>query len=1200
MLYECHDRSTQLVLVDSGAGGTVIANATLFHTINPATRDECIKFGTGPRIPVAGRGTVTIHAKSMHTGEIHPVYVKGAYYVPTQPLNILSVGDVFNMGGAAIFDSRNAPCRVRWPSANGDVYQSMEWRRRLPYIINADSSVPVCMIRRVLPPELGYELTHATFGHMGLAKLKHLAAAGYVDESKLRSSDFYACGACEEANAKLESYPSRHDLAATHVNHTLHADLLHFPVVTLDGIRYLLVCLDEFTRFATVALLAKKSDAATHLLRIMKRARVLQDVRIKNLRTDCGGEFQNTVMRLAKEELGIADEYVPAHCHQSNGLIERLNYSLACIIRAVIAAANLPPEMWGEAALYAVHIYNLTPHTALLERKAESVIPYELFMHECAERMQRLYQQLVPFGICCSIVQTGDKPTQVKKLDARSIPGMILGMGPSTKQYRVMVLNHTSPYKVYIVRHVIVNAQHYKEYFSRSEMLPELRRYVPVRTVTILNPVRMLELTAPVPLHATDVPFEVPDNNSIPAHALSRGNACAEQVIVPDEGITLDEEKAHRAQEAYEANEKFDLGIDFTKTIAECEPAQPALNLTLNDYKNLCDVRRQWLSTAKELKVSPQLNTVQVNVILNEVAEIDTDAGSLQQLVVELYHLEDVDLWAVDLDNPTFSQAMSGPHREQWIEALTKEVESLNELDVKELVERPCDSNVMKGKVVCKIKRDALGHIERFKCRYVGCGYSQREGIDYFEHQVWAPTGQHATLKVLIVHAVLHDLDLRHIDISTAFLHGELNERVYVEQPPMLNDGTDKVWLLKKSLYGLKQAGRQWHIKLCETLKEMGFERAGYDPALFVRASDSGERLFIFLWVDDLVIIGSTESCNEIADSVLRSFKGRDLGEASWLLGMSITRDRKRKTVELSQERMIENCVERFNVKKGVVSVPISDEACPDPHVKARARTEKQLAATDDREECDKLNEKLQSFDKDAAPLSAAEHTEYMSIVGTVQYIAVVTRPDIAYAASSLARYMSCPTSHLLTCARNLLRYLRTTSALVLQYDCSKQEGTDVKGYSDADFAGCSKTSKSTSGIVILYLGQPVYWRSKRQPIVTSSTTEAELVALNLCALQVQWLKLLLGNDLGTEPLRADLLCDNQSTVTVAHNPVASDRTRHINVKHRKVQELIANQVLSVKWVSTKEQMADVFTKAMPRTQFEHLRTLLHVLPKLS
>jgi hypothetical protein len=354
--------------------------------------------------------------------------------------------------------------------------------------------------------------------------------------------------------------------------------------------------------------------------------------------------------------------------------------------------------------------------------------------------------------------------------------------------------------------------------------------------------------------------------------------------------------------------------------------------------------------------------------------------------------------------------------------------------------------------------------------------------------------------------------------------------------------------------------------------------------------------------VDDLIIVASEKACDAIVDQVLDTFKGRDLGAASWVLGMSIKRDLQSKTIELSQERMIESVLTRFGQENARLSwVPLDavDGPTQDPHGKARERKQKEIALSDNREERDKIELQLARYDADAEPLTKDEHSKYMSIVGTVQYIAVVTRPDIAFAAATLARFMSNPTRHLMNCAIRLLRYLSATRNLVLRYMCSETDNDMLDGYSDADFAGCSTTSRSTSGIVIMFRGQPVYWRSKRQPIVTSSTTEAELVALNLCALQVQWLKLLLGEDLGIGPLKARLYCDNQSTVQVAHNPISSDRSRHINVKHRKVQELIQDQVMDVKWISTVEQAADILTKQMTRKQFEYLRSKLHVLPSV-
>jgi hypothetical protein len=1190
------DHKKRLVLVDSGAGGTVISDTRMFLDIAPPALDVCIQFGTGPKIPIAGTGTVVLCVTDMSSRGTHAVYIKNAYYVPVQPLNILSVFDVLNIHGAAVFDNRDGPSHVRWHTERGDVRQRMLWRHKLPYIESYCEAVPINAIRRVMPSGLGYDVIHSTFGHMGLAKLKQLVAGGYLEAEKLREHERFACSACEAANAKIGSYPSQHDLAATHPNHTLHTDLLHFPLTTVDGMQYLLTCIDEYTRYAFVVLLKKKSDAAVNLLRIMKRGHVLHGLRVKHLRADCGGEFQNAVMRIAKDELGIADQYVPANCHQSNGLIERLNGTLACTIRVVLEKAHLPPALWGEAAVYAAHLYNLTPHTALLERKAASAIPHKLYVQDSEERMQRLYKQLVPFGIRCSIIQTGEKPSKVKKLDPRSIPGLIVGLGPSTRQYRVLALNSTTLYKVHIVRHVVINSQHYTEYFARSAVLNEVKRFIPVQTINVLCAERVKALEVPVTVVA--VPLSEPCI-AFPTQALIGGSMRAESVSADaNEGTEMEIQET----DEYAINEQYDRGINRSVSIEHVEPDMQ--RLSLDAYAELCDLRRAWYKKATELKVRFSDTVIPLNTVSTQEVAVDNDLVAGEPVIVALWHLHDVELWTIDLDNPTFKQAMSGPDADKWLEAFEKEVASLHEHDVYELVDRPstASANVMKGKVICKVKRDALGHIERFKCRYVGCGYSQREGIDYFEHEVWAPTGQHATLRVLLVYAVHHKLSIRHIDISTAFLHGELNENVYVEQPPIMNDGSNRVWRLKKSLYGLKQAGRQWHLKLCELLNSMGFERAGYDPALFCRTSGSGENQFIFLWVDDLLIFASEQESNKIVDTVLKTFRGRDLGEAAWVLGMSITRDTEAQTIELSQERMIENCVERFGMQKQKsiwIPMDASVEICADPHEKARKRIERQLSETSDHEETERLNRKLQSFDKDAMPLSKAEHSEYMSIIGSVQYIAVVTRPDIAFAASTLARFMACPTNHLMNCAKRLLRYLNTTKDLVLRYDCSNERhATGIHGYSDADFAGCSKTSKSTSGMAILYRGQPVFWRSKRQPIVTSSTTEAELVALNSCALQVLWLKQLLGNDLGVAPLRADMFCDNQSTVTVAHNPAATDRSRHINVKHRKVQELIKNQVLSVTWVPTQEQLADIFTKQMARPQFEHLRMKLHVVSK--
>jgi hypothetical protein len=177
---------------------------------------------------------------------VHTVSLYNAYYVPTQPLNILNSSDVRVLGGAFHLDDSFEPSYVRWSRSSCPVHQAVKWKNCIPYI-HCTAVVRLHAVRKVIPPHLGCDVTHATFGHMGQAKMKHLVNEGYIDASKLCQDAGYACHACEEANAKLEPYPSKYDLAATHVNHTLHADLLQFPVVTPDGNQYLLLVEDEYT-----------------------------------------------------------------------------------------------------------------------------------------------------------------------------------------------------------------------------------------------------------------------------------------------------------------------------------------------------------------------------------------------------------------------------------------------------------------------------------------------------------------------------------------------------------------------------------------------------------------------------------------------------------------------------------------------------------------------------------------------------------------------------------------------------------------------------------------------------------------------------------------------------------------------------------------------------------------------------------------
>ena len=234
-------------------------------------------------------------------------------------------------------------------------------------------------------------------------------------------------------------------------------------------------------------------------------------------------------------------------------------------------------------------------------------------------------------------------------------------------------------------------------------------------------------------------------------------------------------------------------------------------------------------------------------------------------------------------DEPTLRQAMACIHKERWLEAMLDELTSLSEHGVFELCELPPGHKPVAGKWVLKIKHGGQVEIERFKARYVAKGFTQVDGVDFFE--IWAPVGRYATLHMLFVCAI-EDLETKHIYIRCAFLNSVLEEEVYMVQPPMFNDGSGRFWRLKKALYGWKQAARDWHRALAKLLSDLGFERCVSDPALYM---SKVVRCFIFLWVDDLLIFSAKDQLQPLdGKKILTTSEGRDLKELSYVLGMEV------------------------------------------------------------------------------------------------------------------------------------------------------------------------------------------------------------------------------------------------------------------------------------------------------------------------
>lgn len=421
----------------------------------------------------------------------------------------------------------------------------------------------------------------------------------------------------------------------------------------------------------------------------------------------------------------------------------------------------------------------------------------------------------------------------------------------------------------------------------------------------------------------------------------------------------------------------------------------------------------------------------------------------------------------------------------------------------------------------------------------------QVEGVDYME--VFAPVSKHATLRALLGVVVEEDMHLHQLDVKTAFLNGELDEEIYMVQPPGYEQGGSRtVCHLRKALYGLRQAPRAWHTKLKGELEKLGFKASLADTSLFMKG-EGEQRVYLLVYVDDILVASKELAAVERVKRDIGSiFDVRDLGEASYFLGMEIRRDRVQGTITLSQHKATVELIKKHGM---VEAVSRSTPLC------TSVKLVKGVG---------------QELDTARFPYSA--------LVGSLLYLACCTRPDISQAVGALSRYMSCPTEQHWIAAKGVLRYLVGTSAKGITF---KRGAGSLIGYCDADFAGDLDTRRSTTGFVFVFNGGALSWSSKLQATVAVSTTEAEYQSAGSAVREALWWRVLMS-DLGHAcegPVT--ILCDNQAAIKLLRNPLVSARSKHIDVIHHFARERVARGEVSFEYCSTHLMVADVFTKAL-------------------
>jgi hypothetical protein len=464
---------------------------------------------------------------------------------------------------------------------------------------------------------------------------------------------------------------------------------------------------------------------------------------------------------------------------------------------------------------------------------------------------------------------------------------------------------------------------------------------------------------------------------------------------------------------------------------------------------------------------------------------------------------------------------------------------------------------------VFKRKLNANGTIERYKARLVIKGFHQQHLVAF--DKVFAPVVRASTVRLFFSIVAAEDLECHMVDISTAFVQGDVENDIYMLQPPGFGDGTDLALRLRKSLYGLKQAPRVWNQTLTALLLSIGCIRSQSDGALFTLCLPSGSQVYMLVYADDIQIASKQLSDVQfVKQQILSKFKGRDLGETQFFLQMSVERDRFPRLLVLRQQRHVDQLVQASGLSTAhPKSIPIIVGLYKDPTGEVIS---------------------------DSAVIS-----QYRCLVGAMQHSSNYTRPDIAFAVSYLARFVNCPTRSMFDRVQDLICYLKGTSSFGLYLGGASRK-CPLYAYCDSDYAQCPETRRSVTGSVVKCGVGSICWKSAKQPTVSRSTAEAEYFSAGEVAKEVQYIHALaLGMKL--DPGCIPIGLDNRAALFLIEDPVSAARTKHIDIVYHHVRERVKYGQMAFEPIATELNVSDIFTKPLAVDAFEKHRCGLGVLP---
>jgi hypothetical protein len=859
-----------------------------------------------------------------------------------------------------------------------------------------------------------------------------------------------------------------------------------------------------------------------------------------------GGEIDDLT-----ERDGIVWEISPPYTHEANGPAERSGRAIADRGRAILDESGLPIRLWSELVHAIIFLLNRTPIRSLGWKT-----PYEMLYGN----KPRLFGLRVIGSLTYVLIPKEVRP-KTDKFDPKALKGYLVGFEASNI-YRVWI-----PATDRVVRTRDVKIDESKRYepptpasiklsAREKEEMNKIQDLVDILHTTDHDWIEDLEMI-PAPLkpqktsqkldNATQLMTppttpEYPEQSQPPETNQNQGQTPPERLPSSLGGGNDESEPQRQTRPLTESDIETDQGLRRSKR-------QKIRTKRAEEMPNQ-DLRRRAFVADSDYLVDKQ------NEDEKDPQEDHLDDEEQMHHMLQAFHAASTRNYGHRDDLPpppkSWKEMMNHPKSAHFRAAAHKEMRALLSKNTWEEVQKSPQTKTLPTKWVFLYKEDADGYVTKFKARLCARGDLQL-GVN--KQDVAAITGAYRTFRLLMALVAAFDLDVIQLDAVNAFINADLDEDVYISCPDGYKEGGKEICLkLRKALYGLRKSPKLWHAEFSKTLRNLGLVPVPDEKCLFIHPT---KLIIVFFYVDDILLFGARHLRSELetlCQNLMSTYEMRRMDGFKSFLNTRILRDRPNKRLWLCQDQYIEKLVTLYHQEYAASShTPLSGQ-------------------------------NLQKYEGQATP---NQITAYQRRVGSIIYPASTLRPDIAYAASRLAEFMQNPSPAHLTEAHRVIAYLYTTRHLAIEYSATTpyQDTKALKVASDASFADDNATRRSTQGYLIKLFNGPIMWQSSKQKTVSTSTTEAELLALSHVGKEVQHMARIfraIRFDAGQE---IEIECDNQQTVRVVSSdePTITTKLRHVDIHQFWLRQEVQNGKFIIQWVPTAEMPADGLTKSLTK-----------------